>query len=61
MRYKDIGAMINWGGGGGKALTMTMTDPGIYHMVKWSKKLIMTMKSWNLPIVNGQNLSILTM
>ena len=40
-------------GGGGKALTMTMTPWNLPHG-QWSKKLTMTMKPWNLSVVNGQ-------
>ena len=36
------------GGGGGKALTMTMTPWNLPHG-QWSKKLTITMATWNLP------------
>ena len=42
-----------WGGGGGKALTMTMTPWNLPHG-QWSKKLTMTMTPSILPMVNGQ-------
>ena len=41
-------------GGGGKALTMTMTPWNLPHG-QWSKKLTMTMTPSILPMVNGQN------
>ena len=41
------------GGGGGKALTMTMTSWNLPHG-QWSKKLTMTMTPSILPMVNGQ-------
>ena len=40
-------------GGGGKALTMTMTPWNLPHG-QWSKKLTMTMTPSILPMVNGQ-------
>ena len=43
----------NLGGGGGKALTMTMTPWNLPHG-QWSKKLTMTMTPSILPMVNGQ-------
>ena len=42
------------GGGGGRALTMTMTPWNLPHG-QWSKKLTMTMTPSILPMVNGQN------
>ena len=41
------------GGGGGKALTMTMAPWNLPHG-QWSKKLTMTMTPSILPMVNGQ-------
>ena len=41
------------GGGGGKALTMTMAPWNLPHG-QWSKKLTITMTPSILPMVNGQ-------
>ena len=44
--------LLIWGGGG-KALTMTLTPWNLPHG-QWSKKLTMTMTPSILPMVNGQ-------
>ena len=62
MKYKFTKLIIRTqtrGGGGGKALTMTMTPWNIPHG-QWSKKLTVTMTPSILPMVNGQNWPILT-
>ena len=54
-RYLDFlfSSIVQGGGGGSKALTMTMTPWNLPHG-QWSKKLTMTMKPSISPMVSGQ-------
>ena len=46
--FSQLAGVLNWGGGGGKALTMTMTPWNLTHG-QWSKNLTMTTDTLEFP------------